>query len=148
LPERPPYNQKRLPKLLFLGAGGMTLLTLALLWWQQPDLFLRTRLWLRTVGRVKVETAGMLRLPPDGPALLATDAEGEEARGRVVSAADRVTHFLVPAEGEQGAPEELLGKGRQVLAKGGVVAVSLAGPAGGPGDQLLRGLLAEGAPVL
>jgi MFS family permease len=136
-PPHPPHIERHLPALLFLSAGGMTLFTLLLLWWQLPDLFLRTRLWLRSLGRYKLETAGMLRLPASGPAILATDAGGPEQCLRVLHATDRVTHFLLPGQGEEAA---LLARGRKVLEGGGVVGV-------GP-DGLLGELSAEGVPIL
>ena len=87
---RPFYNKSHLPSLLFLSAGGMTLFTLALLWYYLPDLFRRTLIWWRTRFRHSLETAGMLRLPPNGPALLVSDAPDDAARDHVRSATDRV----------------------------------------------------------
>ncbi|MFO0844643.1 MAG: MFS transporter [Gemmataceae bacterium] len=143
-PPEPIYNKERLPALLFLSAGAMTLLTLGLLWAILPDLFGRARYWLRTRFRQRLEIAGLLRLPGHGPVIVATDASGPAALRAVVSAGDRVM-WLVHAAGPADAERELRGA-RQVLSRGGVVEVSL-----DEADDvsLLRGLLTDAqAPVL
>jgi hypothetical protein len=145
LPERPPYNQKKLPELLFLGAGGMTMLTLALLWWQLPDLFLRTFLWLRGLPRYRLEIAGMLRLPDRGPVLLVTDAADAEQCSRVLCATDRVTYFLYPDSTNLEACER---RARQLLDKGAVVGLSLPNSQDGAGKLLEQFAVSSPAPVL
>jgi MFS family permease len=96
--ERPPLDKSRLPSLLFLGAGGATLLTILLLWWLLPDLFHRTVLWLQ-LRKVKLESAGLLRLPGNGPVVLASAiGPGDEARAWAESCLDRPTHFGVSPE--------------------------------------------------
>ena len=127
---KPIYDTSHLPSLLFLSAGAMTLLTLAILWYYLPDLFRRTLIWWRTRFRYSLETAGMLRLPPNGPALLVSDAPDGAARDHVLSAADRVIHFL-PAGGDD--PEATVRLGRKLLARGEVVGVAA-------GDALLEAL--------
>lgn len=114
------YNKERLPAVLFVSAGAMTLLTLALLWWCLPDLFRRAVWWARGLREYKLEIGGMLRLPSAGPAVVVTDAPPPRWP-RVQSAADRVTHF-VPAGAEAEA--------RGLLRRGQVVGVSLDGEAG------------------
>jgi MFS family permease len=145
--ERPPYNQKKLPELLFLSAGAMTLFTLALLWWQLPDLFLRTRLWLRIIPRCRLEIAGMLRLPDRGPVLLVTDAADEEQCSRVLCATDRVTYFLYPRESDF---ESTARRTRRLLARGAVVALSMPDSLDGAGrllEEVARGSPAQVLPV-
>jgi hypothetical protein len=124
------YNKSHLPSLLFLSAGAMTLFTLAILWYYLPDLFRRTLIWWRTRFRYSLETAGMLRLPSNGPALLVSDAPDGAARDHVLSAADRVIHFL-PAGGDDA--EATVRLGRTLLARGEVVGVTA-------GDSLLEAL--------
>ena len=102
-PPKPIYDRSHLPGLLFLAAGLMTLLTLGLLWYLLPDLFRRTAIWWRTRRHASLETAGMLRLPPRGPAVLLTDAPDAAARDQVVGAADRVVHFFDGAAGPEAA---------------------------------------------
>jgi MFS family permease len=132
---RPVYDKSHLPSLLFLSAGAMTLFTLALLWYFLPDLFRRTLIWWRTRFRHSLETAGMLRLPPNGPALIVSDAPDGAARDHVLSAADRVIHFL-PAGGDD--PEATVRLGRALLARGEVVSVTA--DAAGAGAGLLEAL--------
>ncbi len=142
---RTPHNKKRLPELLFLSAGGMTLFTLALLWWQLPDLFLRTRLWLHGLRHYRLEVAGMLRLPYSGPVILVTDAADAEQCNRVLCATDRVTHFLLPTGA---GSEDLAQRGRKLLARRQVVGISLPAEANGT-DGLIRELAStESAPIL
>lgn len=137
--EQPFFNQARLPALLFLGAGGLTLVILLVLVWVLPDLFRRTRIWSSLfVKGVKLETAGLLRLPGNGPALLVTNAAGVDARAQVESGVDRVTHFVDAGPD----PEAAIRRGKQLLARREVVAVSVDGNEG-----LLRELMAD-APVL
>jgi MFS family permease len=93
------YDKQNMPRLLFLSAGGMTLATLLLLWWQLPDLFWRTRLWFRWLGRCRLEPVDTFNLPSDGPVILATNADTADACAQVVSATDRRTHFVMPAGG-------------------------------------------------
>jgi MFS family permease len=138
------YNKKHLPALLFLSAGGLTLLTLALLWWQLPDLFLRTRLWLRGLVRYRLEIAGMLRLPDKGPVILVTDA-GAEHCSRVLSATDRVTHFLFPDGTDIEASAH---RGPRLLAKGAVVGVSMPNSANGAARLLEELSKFTPAPIL
>jgi MFS family permease len=140
---QPPYDMRHLPALLFLGAGGMTLFTLLLLWRQLPDLFLRTRLWMRGLFLYRLEIAGMLRLPANGPAILATDAADAERCSRVLCATDRVTRFLLPDGSDV---EALVQRGKEVLAAGGVVGLSVDRlPA--EGEELLLGKLEAGSMV-
>ena len=79
----------------------MTLLTFFALRSQLPDLFLRTLLWFRRLGRYGLEVAGMDRLPTSGPVILATNAADLDACLSVLSATDRTTRFiLVQAAGD------------------------------------------------
>lgn len=125
-PPIPVYNKQRLPSLLFLSAGGMTLLTLGLLWYFLPDLFQRTRIWAQSRFTQLLEIAGMLRLPAYGPCLVVTDAIGKGPRETLLSAGDRVMHFLDLAEPEKD-PDAAVRQGRKILARKGVVAVALNG---------------------
>jgi hypothetical protein len=102
---KPVFNNSGLPRLLFLGAGLMTLVTLLILWRQMPDLLLRTLIWLRTAPRYRLVISGMQHLPTDGPVILATNAPGVEACLQVLSATDRTTRFLLaPGAGERLLP--------------------------------------------
>jgi hypothetical protein len=132
-PLYPRYNKERLPSLLFFSAGAMTLCTLGLLWYFLPDLPRRTWLWLRALGRYRIELAGMLRLPPSGPALVVTDAVGQEALDQVERGADRAIHFVTLRD-----PAGFDARSKRILTHGGVVGLSLSPLAGEPEEQLVQ----------
>jgi hypothetical protein len=73
----------------------MTLLTFFALRTQLPDLFLRTLLWFRRLGRHGLEVDGMENLPTSGPVILATNADNLDACLSALSATDRTTRFLL-----------------------------------------------------
>ena len=100
--QKPVYDQHDLPSLLFLCVAAMTLLTFFALRTQLPDLFLRTMLWFRRLGRHGLEVDGMENLPTSGPVILATNAATLDACLSVLSATDRTTRFLlVQAAGDK-----------------------------------------------
>jgi MFS family permease len=93
--QKPVYDQHDLPSLLFLCVAAMTLLTFFALRSQLPDLFLRTLLWFRRLGRHGLEVDGMENLPTSGPVILATNADNLDACLSVLSATDRTTRFVL-----------------------------------------------------
>jgi MFS family permease len=172
---KPVYNNADLPRLLFLGAGLMTLFTLMLLWRQMPDLFSRTLIWLRTQPRFRLEVDGLNNLPDNGPVVLVTNAQGVEPCLHVISATDRSTRFLFVEEdaqprlpwwlwsavassslarltpGTNGVEDQVLvRKFEEVLSRKGVVGLSLGGADGeARGERLLAELAArQPVPVL
>jgi MFS family permease len=94
-PQRPAFDRRRLPALLFLAAAGLTFLTLLVLWGKLGDLFYRTDLWFRWRGKARLETAGSNNVPSDGPALLATNAPSEMRSLQILSCVDRVGRYLM-----------------------------------------------------
>ncbi len=145
-PQKPAYNYSRLPSLLFVGAGFMTLLTLLLLWHLLPDLFGRTLLWLRAQGRYRLEVVGMNHLPDHGPAVLATNADDVEGCEQVHGATDRTTRFLVPGDGADW--EEFALQAVRVLERGEVVGLALGNGAAPKAMDHLLDRLVRGVPVL
>jgi MFS family permease len=120
---KPFYDESGLPRLLFLGAASLTLLTLLMLWWRMPDLFLRTLIWLRTQRRFRLEIDGLNHLPDKGAVLVVTNARGVEACRHVVCATDRTTRFPC---GEDSMDESILRRTiEQTLERGGVAGLSL-----------------------
>jgi MFS family permease len=101
-PDVPAYDNSSLPRLLFVGAGVMTLFTLVLLWRLLPDLFLRTFLWAHAQKRYRLEVAALEQMPGNGPLLLATNAADGEQCLRILAATDRRTRFLVPGGASPG----------------------------------------------
>ena len=110
-PQFPKFDKHNMPRLLFLSAGGMTLATLLLLWWQMPGLFGRTRLWFRWLRRCRLEPVDTFNLPADGAAILATNADSTDACLQVVSATDRQTYFVMPAAPSGGVEPAASGAG-------------------------------------
>jgi MFS family permease len=102
-PQVAAYDNSGLPRLLFVGAGLMTLFTLVLLCRLLPDLFLRTFLWIHALNRYRLEAARLDHMPGNGPLILATNAADGEECLRILAATDRRTRFLVPARAKPGA---------------------------------------------
>ncbi len=96
---RPHYDREDLPAWLFLGAGGMTVLTLLALMTQLPDLLRRMWWFFRMQSRQVVHVNGLRHLPPTGHQVLLINTDDEEFLHRVNAATDRLTHFVtVPAD--------------------------------------------------
>jgi MFS family permease len=151
---KPVYNNSGLPRLLFLGASLMTLLTMLLLWWQMPDLFLRTRIWLRTMPHYRLESEGLSNLPDTGPALVVTNARSVESCLHVISATDRTTRFVLMeastrwSAGSNGVePHVLEKKVEAVLSRDGVVGLSLDAENGDGIAEEVLDLIAKGRSV-
>jgi hypothetical protein len=109
------HDRRHLPRYLFLGAGGMTLCVLLMLWWLLPDLPLRTKWLLTSLGRPRLQVAGIRHLPGHGPVVLATNAADERSRTLVRWASDRHVNFL---------PGPDLNEATRLLAAKHVVAVT------------------------
>jgi hypothetical protein len=103
--EEPVFDRRALPRLLFIAAACMTLLTLVLVRRELPDIILRTRLWFRWLRRATLEVYGMQQLPENGPVILATNATQLQSCLQIVSSTDRTTRFLcVERPEENGLP--------------------------------------------
>jgi MFS family permease len=116
-PQRPKFDKREMPRLLFLSAGAMTLATLLLLWWQMPDLMRRTRLWFRWLRRCRLQPVGLHHLPMDGPVVLVTNAADGDGCAQVVCATDRLTRIVSGSEAALAA----LARGEVVLIPAGDV---------------------------
>jgi MFS family permease len=139
-PMRPHYNNEALPKYLFLGAAGMTLAILLMLWRKLPDFFVRTIFWWGSLGRYQLKAVGMRHLPMSGPVILATNCDRMESCLQMVSATDRSTLVVMAEHPEQRDGTPLL----RTLAKGtSIVTVPHEGAdpwasAEAPAEQALR----------
>jgi len=140
-PQRPQYDKHNLPRLLFLSAGLMTLVTLLVLWMQLPGLFYRTLLWFRWCCRAKLEVLGLHHLPDNGPALVVTTEGNGEGTLQVLSCIDRTTLVLEPRAG-QADWSKLREKGLKGLKRSLVVLLSLDGQAGDVSERLYEELTA------
>jgi MFS family permease len=106
-PQKPVYDKRPLPRLLFVGAASMTLLTLLLLTRQMPDLFVRTALWLRLGGRYRLNLYGANNLPSDGPVVLVSNAARLEPGFQVLCATDRTARFVFLEAADERPPRRL-----------------------------------------
>jgi MFS family permease len=89
------YDNEGLPRYLFIGAAFLTLMTLVVLCFKMPDLFVRSLLWLRAQGRYRVQVRGLPGLPSDGPVILATNCVNFDDCMNVVASTDRYTRFVL-----------------------------------------------------
>jgi MFS family permease len=103
------YDNRILPCFLFLGASLMAAGILTLLCFMLPDFFLRSVVWLRSLGRYRLKVIGMDNLPSDGPVILATNCARTENCLQVLTALDRFARFVYPPDGPNGRILGLLG---------------------------------------
>jgi MFS family permease len=89
------FDDASVPRFLFIGASLMTLCVLLLLWRLLPDFFLRSWVWLHSLGRYRLQVVGVNHMPTDGPAVLAMSCGDVEGSLHVLSVTDRTTHFFV-----------------------------------------------------
>lgn len=172
---KPVYDNRFLPRYLFLGAAGMCLAILILLKRKLPDFFTRSLFWWRSLGKFRLQAVGMQHLPTHGPVILATNCETLERSLQLVSATDRSTTLVLHENGTGDAidhgllsrlahrtnmlrvvtdsPEEwhrIREKARRVLQRGNLLGVSIEGaspPAGA--EAMLQELKREfSAPVV
>jgi 1-acyl-sn-glycerol-3-phosphate acyltransferase len=134
-PLPPAYDNEGLPRYLFFGASLLTLLTLAALCLQMPDLFVRSLLWLRSQGRYRVQVRGLHNLPSDGPVILATNCGNFDDCMNVAASTDRYTRFVLP-ESDDGKAGWLL---RYLARRTGLIALPAAA------DEAARGKALEKA---
>ena len=88
------YDNRKLPRFMFLGAAGMTAIVLLLLIWLLPDLPMRTKWLLTSLHQERLRVEGILNVPGHGPVVLATNAASDYDRINVRWACDRRVHFV------------------------------------------------------
>jgi MFS family permease len=88
-------NNEPLTRYLFLVAGVLTLIIVVALRKLLPDFFLRSLIWLRSLGHYQINVTGMANLPDTGPAVLVTNCPRFEDALRVLAATDRYARFFV-----------------------------------------------------
>jgi MFS family permease len=111
------YDNRGLPRYLFIGAALMTLGILVLLLRKLPDFFVRTLFWMRSLGKYRIKAVNMHNLPTNGPVILATNSDRLESALEVVSVTDRSTLFVLWEKPEGRLPAPLL----RSMAKGSSV---------------------------
>ncbi len=88
-------NNEPLTRYLFLMAGILTLSIVIALRKLLPDFFLRSLIWLRSLGHYQISVIGMGNLPDTGPAVLVTNCPRFEDALRVLASTDRYARFFV-----------------------------------------------------
>jgi MFS family permease len=103
------YDNEQVPRYLFMGASLMTLAILLLLCRQMPDFFVRSLVWVRSLGGVRLRVVGLNNLPAEGPVILATNCDQPEGCLKVLAATDRFTRFILVENGHEDRLPPLLG---------------------------------------
>jgi len=129
------YDERPLPRYLFLGAGAMTLGVLLVLWRRVRDLPGRALTLIRSAAGPHYVLEGLTTVPGDGPVVLWIEAADRSAVAAVRSAVDRYVAVFDPAEVR---PEDLE-RARAVLARGDVVGVLAGAPAAAAFADALEG---------
>lgn len=93
-PTPPAYDDQLVPIFLFFLGGVMATFTLVGLCWMLPDLFVRSFLWARSVGRYHLRVVGGKHLPSYDPAILVTNCRRFVECMHVVGVTDRTVRFL------------------------------------------------------
>lgn len=88
------YDNRELPRYLFLGAGLMTLTVLLLLMRLLPDLLRRTEWLVKNLRHNRLRVEGISALPGDGAVLLVTNARSSAELADVSFASDRYVQIL------------------------------------------------------
>jgi MFS family permease len=117
-PPPPAFDDQMVPIYLFFLGGLMATFTLVGLCWLLPDLFVRSLLWARSVGRYHLRVIGGKHLPSYEPAILATNCRTFVECMHVVSVTDRTVRFVL-TEGE--ATAEPVGMLRWLAQRSGLV---------------------------
>ncbi len=90
--DKPPpkvHDNQNLPAYLFLGGTLLSFIVLWLLVKQLPDLFVRTRIWLRSLRSYSVGIENSKYLPASGPVVMVTNATTVEDLGDIHACCDR-----------------------------------------------------------
>jgi len=132
---RPVYDNRGMPRFLFVGGSVMTLVMLLVLCRLLPDFFIRTLLWLRAMGRYSIRVFGIHHLPTEEPAILATDCRSFAEAMHVLSCTDRSVRFILH---ENQVPKERTPLLRFLARNTGMVFL----PAGAPSEEEVRATIA------
>lgn len=83
------YDNQNLPAYLFMGGTLLSFIVLGLLVWQLPDLFTRTRIWVKSLGKYSTSIVNSKYLPASGPIVMVTNASTSESFGDIHACCDR-----------------------------------------------------------
>ena len=125
-PARGKYDERPLPRFLFVGAGLMTLGVLLILWRRVRDLPARAVTLLRSLVGPRYIPEGLVTVPGDGPVVLLIEPAPPSAVRAIRAGVDRYVKMFEPKT----VDPALLKQAEVVLRRGDVVAVLMAAPAG------------------
>jgi MFS family permease len=134
--EEPAYDERPLPRFLFLGAGIMTLGVLLVLWRRVRDLVERSFTLVRSLFGPRFIPEGLTHVPGDGPVVLLIETADPAAIRATKSAVDRYVGVFEPKTADASVVENAAA----VLRRGDVVGVLMAAPAGPAVASALQGL--------
>lgn len=135
-PEDPEYDERPLPRYLFLGAGLLTLGVLLVLWRRVRDLPARAGTLLRSLVGPRFVPEGLVHVPGDGPLVLLIETADPAAVRAVRAAVDRYVAVMEP----KAADPEAVRMALDVLGRGDVVGVLTAAPGATALADALEGL--------
>jgi MFS family permease len=124
-PESPAYDERPLPRFLFLGAGLLTFGVLLILWRRVRDLPGRSLTLLRAFASRRFVLNGLVHIPGDGPVVLAIETTDPAALRAIKSAVDRHVTLFEPKTLE----ERTLTRAKANLERGDLVGVLMSAPA-------------------
>jgi MFS family permease len=126
--EDPEYDERPLPRYLFVGAGLMTLGVLLVLWRRVRDLPVRAATLVRSLAGKRFVPDGLVNVPGDGPVVLQVARVSPDALRAVRASVDRYVTVFNP-NGLAEVPMEEFKRVMAVLARGDVVAAVVDDPA-------------------
>ena len=135
-PEEPAYDERPLPRFLFLGAGIMTLGVLLVLWRRVRDLVERSFTLVRSLFGPRFILEGLVNVPGDGPVVLLVETADPAAIRATKSAVDRYVGVFEPKTADAAVVEGAAA----ILGRGDVVGILMAAPAGPVLAGALEGL--------
>lgn len=88
------FDNRELPRYLFIGAAGMTFGVLVLLWWLLPDILSRSLWVLRSFGKSRLQVHGIHHLPGQGGVVLVYRSDRPQNAEYLAVASDRKVNFI------------------------------------------------------
>jgi len=118
--QEPAYDFRKLPEMLFLGAGAMTLLTLFVLIGTLRDLVSRSLWFLKSLG-TRTHVDHLKNLPGSGPVILVTNNGATNCQRSIIAATDRFTRFFGVNERSANDVQQAIA----ILERGDLIGVTL-----------------------
>lgn len=135
------FDNRELPRYLFVGAGIMTLGVLFLLWWLLPDILSRSLWVLRSLGKSRLQVHGIHHLPGHGGVVLVFRNDLPGNAEQVTVASDRRVYLISYSDPKH------LARTAALLRRGDVVGIPLAAN-GQTADTVLQHLATSGTDTI